>query len=266
VTWTPTICEARSVVRRVLIALLAVLLVAPAAEATAHPAPTRPVESGDDGASAEPKQTQAPTPVTLGGVRVRLRAGTRQVVTVNHQDGHHARVSYWVLRGADWQRRLTAVDGRIGYGGLVAPTRREQGTGTTPLGTYGLVSAFGMHAESDRWQLRYREVRRGDYWVQDNGSDFYNRYRNKRQGGFRWWLPSSDENSSERLLDYRGQYEWAIVMDFNRDQVRRRGSGIFLHVNGSGATAGCVSAPRRFVRKLMVRLDRERVPVIAVGR
>ena len=109
-------------------------------------------------------------------------------------------------------------------------------------------------------------MRRGDYWVQDNRSEFYNRYRNRHQRGFRWWLPTSDPNSSERLLDYREQYEWAIVMDFNRDQVRRRGSGIFLHVNGSGATAGCVSAPRGFVRKLMFRLDRQRVPVIAVGR
>ncbi len=219
-------------VRLVLITLLATLLVAPAAaEAAADPASTRPVEAGADEVSAEPEKRKAPATPTLGGVRVRLRAESRQVVTVDHRAGHHARVSYWVLRGADWQRRLTAVDGRIGYGGLVAPTRREQGTGTTPLGT-----------------------------------DFYNRYRNRRQGGFRWWLPTSDDNSSERLPDYRRQYEWAVVMDFNRDQVRRRGSGIFLHVNGSGATAGCVSAPRRFIRMLMLRLDADRVPVIAVGR
>ncbi len=259
-------------VRLVLIAFLAALLVVPAPEATARPAPVRPTETAGSSTSEESvgpetsDETPARTRVTLGGVRVRVRAGTRQVVTVNHRSGHHARVSYWVLSGTDWQRQLTTADGRIGYGGLVAPTLREQGTGATPLGTYGLVSAFGMHAESDRWGLRYRKVRRGDYWVQDNGSDHYNRYRNKRQGGFRWWLPTRADNSSERLLGYRGQYEWAIVMDFNWDQVRRRGSGIFLHVNGSGATAGCVSAPRPFVRKLMVRLDRERVPVIAVGR
>jgi L,D-peptidoglycan transpeptidase YkuD (ErfK/YbiS/YcfS/YnhG family) len=268
-TWHPTICEARSVVRLVVTVLLAALLVVPAADASAHPAPIRPTESARSTTtdeSTEVSETAASTAVTLGGVRVRLRAGTQQLVTVNHRAGYHARVSYWVLRGADWQRQLTTASGRIGYGGLVAPTRREQGTGATPLGTYGLVWAFGMHAKSDRWQLRYRKVKRGDYWVQDNGSDFYNRYRNKRQGGFRWWLPSGDVNSSERLRDYRGQYEWSIVMDFNMDQVRHRGSGIFLHVNGSGATAGCVSAPRSFVRKLMVRLDPERVPVIAVGR
>ncbi len=252
-------------VRPLLLTLLVTVLLVPSGAATARPAPERPAEHGGTDAKVLVERP-APRAVTLGGVRVRLRPGTEQVVTVNHRSGHAARVSYWVLRGGDWKRVLTAADGRIGYGGLVVGRHRRQGTGTTPLGSYGLVSAFGMHAASDRWSIRYRKVKRGDYWVQDNASDFYNRYRNKRQGGFRWWLPTSDANSSERLLDYRSQYEWAIVLDFNTDQVRRRGSGIFLHVNGSGATAGCVSAPRRFIRSLMVRLDPDRVPVIAVGR
>ncbi len=204
--------------------------------------------------------------VRLGGVDVRLPAGTTQVVTVNRTHGHQARVTLWSRRDGRWVRALTAKDGRIGYGGLVAATRRKQGTGTTPLGTFTLPWAFGMHARSTAWRLPYRKVRAGDYWVEDNGSRYYNRYRNKRQGGFRWWLPSNDVNSSERLTDYRTQYEWSVVIDFNRGQVRHRGAGIFLHVNGRGATAGCVSAPRWFLRSLMKRLDPERHPVIAIGR
>jgi L,D-peptidoglycan transpeptidase YkuD (ErfK/YbiS/YcfS/YnhG family) len=204
--------------------------------------------------------------VRLDGVDVRLRAGTTQVVTVNHATGYRARVTWWVKRGGHWHRQLQTADGRIGYGGLVVGRRRHQGTGTTPLGTYGLLSTFGMHRRDPRWDLRYRKVRRGDYWVEDNGSRYYNRYRNKSQGGFRWRLPPSAPNSSERLLDFRQQYEWSIVTSFNRNQVRHRGAGIFLHVNGSGATAGCVSAPRPFIRALMFRLDPHRRPVIAVGR
>lgn len=208
----------------------------------------------------------APRTVRLDGVTVQLGAGTTQVVTVNHTGGHHARVSFWTHDGDRWVRRMQAHDGRIGYGGLVRGTARRQGTGTTPLGTYDLPWAFGQVPEKAGWELRYRKVRAGDYWVQDNASDFYNRYRNKSRGGFRWWLPSSDPNASERLKDYRTQYEWSIVMDYNPNQVRHRGSGIFLHVNGSGATAGCVSAPRRFIRALMFRLDPDRDPVIAIGR
>jgi L,D-peptidoglycan transpeptidase YkuD (ErfK/YbiS/YcfS/YnhG family) len=206
------------------------------------------------------------THVSLGGVRVAVYPHTRQVVTVNHTRGHHARVAFWVHRHHRWHRLYAVRDGRIGYGGLVAPRKRHQGSGTTPLGTVKLISSFGRHARGDSWDLSYRRIKKGDYWVEDNDSRFYNRYRNKSQGGFRWWLPTSDVNSSERLRDFPVQYEYSIVTSYNRAQVRHRGAGIFLHVNGSGATAGCVSAPRRLLKKLMWRLDPDRVPVMAVGR
>ena len=232
---------------RILIALLVVLTL------TAAPVP------------ADAAQVQR-SHLRLDGVDVRLRSGTTQVVTVNRTSGHHARVTLWAYADGRWQQRIRALDGRIGYGGLVPGPRRVQNTGTTPLGTYDLPSAFGTHARDASWELPYRKVRSGDFWVQDNRSRYYNRYRNQSQGGFRWWLPSSAPNSSERLTDYRSQYEWSIVIDFNRAQVRHRGSGIFLHVNGSGATAGCVSAPRWFVRRLIARLDADRRPLIAIGR
>jgi L,D-peptidoglycan transpeptidase YkuD (ErfK/YbiS/YcfS/YnhG family) len=206
------------------------------------------------------------SPTVLDGVPVHLRAGTEQVVTVNHTDGYRARVTFWRLTGTGWRARLSAVDGRIGYGGLVRGNRREQGSGTTPLGTYRLPWAFGLQPPVAGWRLSYRQVEAGDFWVQDNESAFYNRYRNQADGGFRWWLPKSDPDSSERLTDFRQQYRIAVVTAFNRAQVRHRGAGIFLHVNGTGATSGCVSAPGVFMDKLMRRLDPGKVPVIAVGR
>jgi L,D-peptidoglycan transpeptidase YkuD (ErfK/YbiS/YcfS/YnhG family) len=202
---------------------------------------------------------------TLDEVRVHLEPGTQQVVTVNHTDGYHARVTFWKLTGSGWKARFSAEDGRTGYGGLVRGTRREQGTGTTPLGTYALPWAFGMDAADAGWKLRYRQVQSGDFWVQDNASAHYNRYRNQAEGGFRWWLPTSDPNSSERLTDFRHQYRITVVTDFNQAQVRDRGAGIFLHVNGDGPTAGCVSAPGVFMDKLMRALDPAKAPVIAVG-
>jgi len=211
---------------------------------------------------AAPAQADA----TLDGVTVRTTTRTTQVVTVNHTAGFHARVTWWTREpGGPWEARRQVADGRIGYGGLVRAAYRRQGSGSTPLGTFRLPWAFGHHAREDSWRLRYREVRRGDYWVQDNASAYYNRYRNKSQGGFRWWLPTSDPNSSERLMSFGRQYEYAVVTSFNHDQVRYRGSGIFLHVNGRGATAGCVSAPRWFLRYLMRVLDPERRPVVAIG-
>ena len=215
-------------------------------------------------ATAEPARSA--DVVRLDGVRVELRAGTTQVVTVNRTRGVRARVSLWRLAADGWRRQLTTADGRTGAGGLVDGDRRQQGSGTTPVGTYGLTSTFGTHAADPRARLPHHRIRKGDHWVQDNASDHYNRLRNQREGGFRWWLPSTHPDSSERLTDFPRQYEWSIVTDFNVEQVRHRGSGIFLHVNGRGATAGCVSAPRRFIRTLVRLLDPARVPVIGISR
>jgi len=215
---------------------------------------------------AGPTPSAAAADVTLDGVTVKLRKGTKQVVTVNRTKGHHARVTYWRHVDGRWEKRLRAHDGRIGYNGLVRPRQRVQGSGKTPLGTYRLPWAFGMHPQRDGWDASYRKVRKGDYWVLDNQSDHYNRFRNKVRGGFRWWLDASDHNASERLKDYPKQYEWSVVTSFNKGQIRHRGGAIFLHVNGSGATAGCVSAPRWWMRKLMFRLDQDRRPLIAIGR
>ena len=62
-------------------------------------------------------------------------------------------------------------------------SKRKQGTGTTPLGSYRLLSSFGTHARAA--ELGPAPTARsgpGDYWVQDNQSRYYNRYRNKAAG------------------------------------------------------------------------------------
>ncbi|WP_129307230.1 hypothetical protein [Streptomyces sp. L2] len=44
-----------------------------------------------------------------------------------------------------------------------------------------------------------------------------------------------------------------------------RGAGIFLHVNGSGATAGCVSVPRATMGRIMGWITPSAHPRIAIG-
>ena len=225
--------------------LLAVVTTA-LAMSLAVPGTARPVGAGD--------------PMRLGGVRVDAGPATRQVITVNATSGYDAVVSLWIRRNGSWDRTATTRSGRIGYGGLVVGTERRQGTGTTPLGTYSITETFGNARRPAATRLPFHRVRDGDYWVQDNRSAYYNQRRHISRGGFR-------PRTSEHLPDYGAQYRWSLVIDFNRpDPVRRRGSGIFLHVNGAGATAGCVSTPRRFVRMMMSRLRPGMAPVIAIGR
>jgi L,D-peptidoglycan transpeptidase YkuD (ErfK/YbiS/YcfS/YnhG family) len=100
-------------------------------------------------------------------------------------------------------------------------------------------------------------VRSGDYWVEDRQSPYYNSLRNSSAGGFRWSLPQSNKDSSEKLSSYPSQYRYAVVINFNRapdTRVIGRGSGIFLHVKGSGATAGCVGITKDQMKIVMAYL------------
>ena len=58
----------------------------------------------------------------------------------------------------------------------------------------------------------------------------------------------------------------ALVVGFNYDRpVRGRGAGIFLHVHGRGATAGCVSVPADAMRRILRWADPGARPHIAIG-
>jgi len=194
----------------------------------------------------------------LDGVTTRIAQRQRSVTIVNQTSKTYARVSFWVRTNSTCSltRKFLTRAGRLGYGGTVNGSTRRQGTGTTPLGTYTMTQAFGNGPAPDLW-LPYHRVRSGDYWVGDNASRYYNSLRNKRQGGFRYRLPTSNINGSEYLPSYTRQYRYAVVINFNRaPDVKRtyRGTGIFLHVKGSGATGGCVAVTAAQMRTVLAYL------------
>jgi L,D-peptidoglycan transpeptidase YkuD (ErfK/YbiS/YcfS/YnhG family) len=213
-----------------------------------------------------PVAAQAVT-ISLGRIEVRVGTLTSQVITVRHTVNAHADVTFWQRVRGRWVREFATTAGRTGYGGMVAGDQRRQGTGTTPMGTYSLITSFGMHPRAAAWKLPYRQIRPLDYWVEDNASAYYNRYRSRTLSDFRWWLSPDAVNGSERLAATPVEYEYAVVIAYNYiDPVRYRGAGIFLHVAGRGATAGCVAAPRWFLADTMARLDPARHPMIWIGK
>ncbi|NEA37553.1 L,D-transpeptidase family protein [Streptomyces sp. SID13031] len=190
---------------------------------------------------------------------------SQQLIAVKAR-GTYATVTMWNRVKDSWVPALPQTDdARVGSGGIVSVDRRRQGTGTTPAGSFALTEAFGTSAAAGS-KLPYHRINADDYWVQDNSSAYYNTLRGRWAGGFKWWLPESNQDGSERLANYSRQYEAAVVIDFNRPSpVRGRGSGIFLHVNGRGATAGCVSVPKANMQQILRWLDPKMHPRILIG-
>ncbi|MEU3919093.1 L,D-transpeptidase family protein [Streptomyces sp. NPDC029004] len=157
----------------------------------------------------------------------------------------------WVVAGS-------AV-ARFGAKGLVEGADRKQGTSTTPTGLYRLPYAFGIEAAPAGTAYTYRRVTKTSWWCQDTASRAYNRWVES--------LPADCRAAeSEHLTAYRPQYAHAMVIGFNYDRpVRGRGAGIFLHVNGRGATAGCVSVPEAAMSRILAWADPRHNPHIAIG-
>jgi L,D-peptidoglycan transpeptidase YkuD (ErfK/YbiS/YcfS/YnhG family) len=203
-------------------------------------------------------------------------AGQVLVVTSEGWSSSTARLrAYQRAADGSWRLRLGPVPARVGSNGFVPAERRRQSTATTPAGTFGVLWAFGTGPDPGT-ALDYRRVGANDWWPYDpRDPETYNVWQPRRG-------PAADWRTSwaEDLSSYGRQYRLAAVLDFNlpsgvhrsegewkaqRPADTRRGGGIFLHVNGPGATAGCVSVRQAHMRTLLRWLTPHRSPVIVMG-
>ncbi|MDX3531457.1 L,D-transpeptidase family protein [Streptomyces sp. ID05-39B] len=204
--------------------------------------------------------TGGPTPPPPLPARMTDTGGGTQLITAvaPHTGATTGTLTWWDLRGGRWLRAGSAP-ARFGANGLVEGAVRRQGTSTTPTGLYDLPFAFGTQAPPRGTAYPYRRVRADSWWCQDNASRSYNRWTEPRPADCR-------AAESEHLITYRTQYAHALVTGFNyRKPVRNRGAGIFLHVNGWGATAGCVSVPADAMRRVLAWARPAQRPHLAIG-
>ncbi len=233
----------------------------PARPTASSPRPSPPTSSAAQGGAASSARPTAaadpfPVPVTLGNAE--------QVITVK-ASGTWATVTAWQHSVTGWHAVLSTAAGRVGANGVVPEATRKQGTNSTPAGTFTLTQAFGIDANPGT-TMPYHHVSAEDWWVEDNNSPYYNTMRQASLGGFNTTLPESDVNGSEHLIDHPGQYDYAVVINFNMDPaVPYRGAGIFLHVANSYPTAGCVSVPRPSLVAILKWLRPAAHPRIAIG-
>ncbi|MGP4003652.1 L,D-transpeptidase family protein [Streptomyces sp. 8N706] len=212
-----------------------------------------------DGVAAPAPGDRAPLPAPLPARMAATGGGTQLITAVAAGTGSTTgTVTWWQQRKGRWVRAGSSP-ARFGAGGLAEGRSRLQGTSTTPTGLYGLPFAFGTAEAPPGASYPYRRITGESWWCQDNASTSYNR----------WVEPLPRDcaaTEAEHLASYPVQYARAMVIDFNyAHPVRGRGAGIFLHVNGRGATAGCVSVPAGAMSAILAWADPAARPHIAIG-
>ncbi|MGW0998328.1 L,D-transpeptidase family protein [Streptomyces sp. NPDC002523] len=194
-----------------------------------------------------------PVPVQVGDAT--------QIITVK-ASGSYATVTAWAKGSSGWKAQFSTASGRVGSNGVTNGATRQQGTYTTPSGTYTISKGFGVAAGGTN--MPYHVVDSDDWWVEDPQSKYYNSMHGETGADFP--LTEAGDRGSEPLINYPTQYAKALVINFNRwPATPGRGAGIFLHVNGNGATAGCLSIPRATMDQIMSWIQPGAHPRIAIG-
>lgn len=167
-------------------------------------------------------------------------AGT-QIVLVDYEGRSKARISVYEKFGEEWYLlgEETAVVGKNGMG------KTREGDGKTPLGVYSLETPFGILNDPGA-QMPYTLVTEDLYWCATSGSEYYNKLVSAGETGREAVYPD------EELIRYKGYYNYAMFIDYNREGAEGKGSCIFLHCTGAkSTTGGCVAVPEEFMRKIL---------------
>ena len=171
----------------------------------------------------------------------------------------YASLRTWRRSGVCWTPADGPYPARLGWNGLSA--NRREGDGTTPAGTFRIHATMYGNEPNPGVRFRYRRVRCGDWWDEDPSSPTYNSFQHVPCGR----RPPFGVNS-EGMWENPRAYPYLAVVEFNmRPVVPGRGSGIFLHAQTGGPTAGCISLPKANLRHVLRWLRPDAKPYIAIG-
>ncbi|WP_262285996.1 L,D-transpeptidase [Micromonospora sp. MA102] len=159
--------------------------------------------------------------------------------------------AYQRTANSGWRRAYGPVSARIGSGGFT--WSHQEGVPTTPIGVFTLPLAFGWADPGTK--LPWRTATTDSVWVDDPESNYYDTWQTAPANG-RW-------TSAEQL--HISLYQWAIWINFNPQHTPNDGSAVFLHLLGSGATAGCVAVDQTSLLWLLDWIDPANQPRIVIG-
>jgi L,D-peptidoglycan transpeptidase YkuD (ErfK/YbiS/YcfS/YnhG family) len=149
------------------------------------------------------------------------------------------------------------VTAHVGADGVT--TQPSETKSATPIGSFTLTQAFGALSNPGT-PLPYFRTDLSDWWISESGR-LYNTHQHCSSG-----CAFTQGDPNEHLRTITPQYNYAVVIDYNRFPVRAgAGSAFFLHVTDGSATAGCVAVPQDTLVTLMRWLTPAAHPRFLIG-
>lgn len=155
-----------------------------------------------------------------------------QLIVVSVYNNNYATVSMHTKGNDGYWVDNYSVNGRVGKNGI---DKIREGDGKTPTGIYSFHTPFGIKSNPG-CPLGYIQVNNNHYWGGGNPK-YYNKLVDAST------IPNYNSTGAEHIISYGSVYNYCLAIGYNMEQVVGKGSAIFLHCSGKGATGGCVSIP-----------------------
>lgn len=139
----------------------------------------------------------------------------------------------------------------IGKNGLT--DNKIEGDYKTPIGEFSIGIIFGTHNKEELNldnSINYIKINKNHYWIDDVNSSHYNKLIDISKS-------KTNFNSAEHLIEMKDQYEYAIEIKTNPENIPGKGSAIFIHCSTKNYTAGCISLSKKDMKKLLSMINKE---------
>ena len=176
------------------------------------------------------------------------------------------------MKSGDWQitgDKIPVVVGRTGLAwglgknsGISSKlSKKVEGDGKSPAGTFTLGACFGFAKETEMNDLKipYLHITESIECIDDPNSEYYNQIVQRDK------VESIDWNSSEKMHQIDPEYKLGVVVNYNIETPKSgSGSCIFLHIWGapSKPTSGCTAMSEMHMREIAYWLDKEKNPIL----
>ena len=160
------------------------------------------------------------------------------------------KLTFFTKEKGNWTKQ---IETECEYGKNGFSKDRHSGDNTTPIGIFPLLYAFGTEKNVNT-KMEYRQITENSYFSDDD--------ENLKE--YNTWIESSIPIKGEHLIDYRKEYQYAIVIGFNiNPKIKGRGSSIFLHCKGEkNYTSGCIAINKESMIYLLEKIKKGAIIVI----
>ena len=198
--------------------------------------------------------------------QINLPTETKQLLLVNANDMNSsiATLQAYEKINTIWIKKFKPIKVNLGRNGLGwennslkkinSEVLKYEGDGKAPAGLFSLSGFFGYNKH--QFDFPYQQLSHSDICVDDSKSQDYNKHLQTQN--------ISVYKSFEIMKRTDNLYELGIFVDYNKKNLKKRGSCIFIHIqrDENSPTAGCTSMSKEKLLKIMKWLKFSKKPML----